>query len=118
RHWRFDEAGGSKLQRFDGKAAHMLIQPRPPCHIHMIARLQQRLHAAGTPAAHHSHMAAMLTGHHFHDGACLAMASCPENYAFIAPFHGHQCYNLGWEIKTHLAIAFRVVTPVLTHFYE
>jgi cytidine deaminase len=56
----------------------------------MVAGLKQRLHAAGSPAAHHTQMSAMFTGHHFDNGAGFTMTTCAENYAFIMPFHRRQ----------------------------
>src|SRR5690606_9612217 len=87
-------------------------------------------------APHHSKVTAARTRHHLKNGAGFAVFPRAEDDSFVAPFHcsilnfpGHFATGgnalrsairraLVRELQSHLAIALRVVAPVLANLHE
>src|ERR1044072_3465166 len=112
----------------------MLVQPRPPCGAHTVARLQNRFKPRAEPAAHQSKMAAMLTREQLGDRIRFAVPLDAKHNAFVGPLH-RMDYLLPesakitaelavitrsflGEIEPHRSIAFGILAPALAPLHE
>src|SRR6202011_3234340 len=84
---------------------------------------------------HQAEMAAMALRHHLEDGVRLAVAAGAQDDAVVGPLHDQRFVpprdsvpagtcgpalgaSIMGKLEPDLAIAFRIVAPVLAHFHE
>src|SRR5690606_22822567 len=91
--------------------------PRPPDHVDAIAGLQYGLHAPRTATANETEMTAMRQRHRLKNEAGLAMPARADDDGFILPLHGRILPLSLRKIESDLAVAFRIIAPVLAHFH-
>ncbi len=84
---RREETCRAQGKAFNGVVTEMLVEPRPPCRAHGVARLQDRLEPRTEAAAHETEVAAMLARHQLEDAIRLPVTLDAQNDAVIGPLH-------------------------------